>query len=217
MLGGTQSPLQWGFERFVREQWGIDVLTAMNWGLGWCLSGLHAWRVVIPVLASSGVCVGFQSRTINDAEPKYLTSRHGVEADPSAECGRPASAMLFNAGAIRRGEDIVLVEGAGDVMGWHRRDRARCPAAVALLGVALTPEKLATIEAGAPSRVIVALDAQPEASRRGLAHVEDLRAWGVAAVTGRWVGGKDAGSGAQLVTTMDSATLVEAARGRLGS
>jgi hypothetical protein len=190
--GSAASILEASFARFIKRQWGISQLDARRWGLGWCLTGPHAWRVIIPVVINA-VPVGFQARSIRGAEPKYVTSRHGPESDPASECARPASAMLFNADGIRTGEDLLLVEGAGDVMGW----RGPTPAA-ALLGVALTPEKLAMITLRAPRRVVVALDDEPSARRRAMDHVDALLAWGVPATLGQWVGGKDAGSGATL-------------------
>src|SRR3990172_5560289 len=122
---------------------------------------------------------------------------HQPAARPSA--GVPRAAFYSMPGLWCPGGEGIVVEGAGDVMRWHRDDRARQPAAVALLGVALTPEKAAMIHAARLERVIVALDAEPEAERRARRHVSDLRdAWHVNAVMGRWRGGKDSGSGATL-------------------
>lgn len=196
---------------FARRQWGVGLEDALRWRLGWTLRGRHAFRVVIPI-DMGGRPVGFQTRTIKDGvKPKYLTSSNvaGRHA-PEAECGRPAAAMLFNADAIRRGREAVLVEGAGDVMGWHATHAS--PPAVGLLGVALTAEKIAVVRAAGPSRVVVALDAQPDAQRRAAAHVEDLRAHDLDAVLGAWVGGKDAGSGAELVVSASAGTLSDRLR-----
>jgi len=186
------SSLQSIFEQFMLRQWGVTAEDARRWGLGWCLRGPHAWRVVVPVVVG-GAPVGFQARAVRGAEPKYVTSRHGPH-ESDAECARPASSMLFNIDAVRPGEDAVMVEGAGDVMAW----RSRAPTAFALLGVALTPAKLDMVRARAPSRVVVALDDEPAARERGLDHVDALAAWDVPATLGRWVGGKDAGEGAIL-------------------
>ena len=98
-------------------------------------------------------------------------------------------------------------------MGWHADNAS--PPAVALLGVALTAEKVAVIRAARPSRVIVALDAEPAAQARAAAHVEDLEAHDVPAVLGAWSGGKDAGSGAALRVTGGPATLGDRVRARL--
>ncbi len=197
---------------WLAEHWQLSVEDAVSWGLGYCTRGLYAWRLIIPV-AMTGVCVGFQARTIRDAEPKYRTSRAGLE------CGREAGAMLFGYDARTHGGSVLLVEGAGDVMGWHRgdRDRQRQPRALGLLGVALTSEKLALLATLEPRSVIVALDAEPAAQQRARAHAEDLEAWGLSVEMGAWVGGKDAGSGATLVrrpVAHGAQALVEA---RLGA
>jgi hypothetical protein len=72
------------------------------------------------------------------------------------------------------------------------------------------------IHAARPSRVVVALDAlDPDAQRRALTYVEDLQTWGLEATVGRWVGGKDAGSGAALSVEADW-SLGAAVRARLG-
>jgi len=207
------SPLQSEFEKFAERQWGLSVVDVVRWGLKWCFHGALPLRVIIPVVMG-GRPVGFQARTIKrGVEPKYLTSKYGKPSDPKAECARPAAAMLFNADAMRPLEDVVGVEGAGDVMGWHRVRRDT--PAVGFLGVALTPAKLSIISSARPRRFIVALDAEPEARARALSHVEDLRAWRVNAVLGRWVGGKDAGSGASLSIEDGEGTLSSAVRSRL--
>lgn len=206
------SPLQSEFTRFVEKQWGVTPAVSTSSSLRWCVSGRHAYRVVIPIVMFSQI-VGFQTRGIrSDSFPKYMTSRHGPESDPAAECGRPAAAMLYNVDAVRSGVDVVLVEGAGDVLGWLARGSTT--PAVAILGVALTPAKLSLLHAARPSRVVVALDAEPDAQRRALAHVEDLKTWGLDATVGRWTGGKDAGSGAALVVAVDG-SLGAAVRARL--
>jgi hypothetical protein len=190
------SPMQIAFERFAWLQWGLHFRDLVRWGLLWCPHGRYAFRIVIPVVMG-GAVVGFQARTIRrGVEPKYLTSSHGPESDPEAECGRPAAALLFNADGLREGRDALLVEGAGDVMAWERRGTG-IPA-VASLGVALTPAKIAMLRTARLSRAIVALDAEPAAQARAELFVDDLRAERVVAILGRWVGGKDAGSGAAL-------------------
>ena len=210
------SPMRSAFESFVSSQWGLSVADARDWGLSWCLTGDYSFRVIIPVVMG-GVAVGFQARAIRaGVEPKYLTSRWIESGGRPAECGRPAGAMLFNVDAAPREGTVVLVEGAGDVMAWHRGSRGRSPTAVALLGVALTPEKLALLSSVGLERVLVGLDEEPDAQRRALAHVEDLRAWGVPAERVRWSGGKDAGSGASVVEVSEGAGLGAAVRARLG-
>lgn len=187
------------FERFISKQWGISLSDALRWKLGWCASGRHGMRVVIPIEYRGNV-VGFQTRTIvPGSEPKYLTSQHGPESDPQAECGRPAAALLFNYDRLRAGEDAVLVEGAGDVMGWHARQPRTAMPALGNLGTALTPQKLDMIAAARLGCLVVALDPEPAAQVRARLYLADLQAWGIPAILGAWEGAKDAGAGANLV------------------
>lgn len=208
-LDDSVPPLEAPFAEFVARQWGVDRYEAKRWDLHYAASGRHAWRVIIPI-TMAGALVGFQARHIQNGIPKYLTSEYGFVGDERAECGRPASALLFNADAIAAGREMLLVEGAGDVMGWHRTERDT-PAA-GILGIALTPAKIAIIKAARPRRVIVALDAGAREQQRAMAHVEDLQTWGLEAVAASWEGGKDAGSGARLVVgaRVDVAAAVRA-------
>jgi len=196
----------WGgasvFERrciaFMDRQWGVSPEGARRWRLGRVLAGRHAHRIVVPVVMG-GSPVGFLSRTIRrDLEPRYLNARSGAADDPQAECGRSASGWLFNVDALLPGADVLLVEGAGDAMGYGARGGDWMP--VALLGQALTAQKLAILHRARPQRVVVALDAGLEEGRRAALHAADLRAWGVGeeVLLGRWVGAKDAGFGARL-------------------
>jgi hypothetical protein len=218
---------------FARKQWGVGPATLARHGAGYCWSGRHAWRLILPVVMG-GAVVAFQGRSYRGGEPKYRTSKWGSWDDRDAECGRPAEALLFNLDQVTEGCDVTLVEGPGDAMRQTadaargdsgekpREDVGGRPAlvgrdsvAVALLGTALTDEKAALLAAKAPGRVIVAMDAEPEAEARGRRHVEVLRAWGVEADLGRWVGGKDAGEGAALVRTRRPG-LTGLVLGRLG-
>ena len=211
----SPSPVQSAFTFFVKAQWGLSESDARDWGLGWCLTGDYAFRVVVPILMG-GRAVGFQARSIRPVEPKYLTSRWTASDRGPAECARPAAAMLFNVDAVPREGEVLLTEGVGDVMGWHRGSaRGRTPTAVGILGVALTPEKLALLASLGLERALVGLDDEPDAQRRALAHVEDLRAWGIPAVRVRWSGGKDAGAGATPVEDPDEGGLGAAVRSRL--
>lgn len=203
-LWSAASPIMHEAMVFARHQWGVSGSDLQRWGVGLCVSGRYAWRLVIPLVMGARP-VGFQARTFRNGEPKYLFARSGPPNDSSAECGRPASACLFNYDVVREGEDLVLVEGAGDVMGWSERGDGT--PTIALLGQAMTPEKLALIAAKRPRRAVVALDAGAAERRRALDHVADLEAWGVSATIGAWEGAKDAGAGARLVILESASTL----------
>lgn len=226
------------FSAFVHAQWGLTSQDEARWHLGFCLRGRHAWRLIIPI-REHGQTIAFQSRAIMaGVEPKYLTSEYGARGEPGAECGRPAAGLLFNLDAVVPERPTILVEGAGDVMAWDRHrgvrggdsravetsdgtttasERVETAPAVALLGTALTPEKIAMLhQKTAGGRIIVALDAELPAQRRAVAHVDDLVAWGIPADLGAWVGGKDAGSGARLVVRDTIRSLRDRIARRLG-
>lgn len=201
-------------ELFLLRQWGLTLSQASDWGLGYCPSGRHGGRVIIPIWMN-GELVAFQSRSYRGAEPKYLNSVHGPESNPRAECGRPAGEVLFNIDGTPRGGEALLVEGPGDVMHWHRWERLREPHAIGLLGLALTPEKLAVLRELAPSKVTVAMDNEPAARLRAFSHMEDLAAWGLVACLGEWRGSKDAGAGAELKVWSGN-TLLDRVKTRMG-
>jgi hypothetical protein len=201
---------------FAAKQWGVSAWDLNRWGCGVCAVGRYAWRLVIPIVME-GRLVGFQARTMRRGEPKYLTSRYGDREDPEAECGRPADAMLFNLDAVTEGCDVILVEGAGDAMALaHDASGGRSGAAageagrapgfgnavpVALLGLTCSAEKGALLHKKTPGRVIVAVDAEPEAEERGRITAEMLcTSFGLTVSLGLWKGAKDAGAGGQLQT-----------------
>jgi hypothetical protein len=200
----VMDPMRRTYLKFVEKQWGISEADAAQWGLGYCTSGYYAQRVIIPIVMF-GEPVAFQARTIvaeGVKHKKYITSRHGSKDDPKAECARSAAEILYNYDRIPEGGDVVLVEGVGDVMGWHRGNPAREPIASALLGLSLTPEKLELLSKRRPARVILAPDAEVT-TRQSRGVMRDLRskldAWDFNVLIGEWQGGKDAGSGATLV------------------
>lgn len=187
------SQFQLMFEKFAQQQWGLNLVQLMDAEAGWCVTGYYAWRIIFPVIMG-GRPVAFQARTMKGAEAKYLTSRYvGTEKHP-AECGRPAEAILYGLDEIRQGEEVVLVEGIGDVLGCKRQNRK----GVGLLGTQLTSEKLALLRAKKPGRVVAALDAGEDTSEATQEAVRGLLAWGMDAVPGTWAGGKDAAAGGLL-------------------
>lgn len=85
------------------ESRGITQNTIERFGLYFCNVGKYAQRIIIPV-AHGGKQVTFQARTIErNIEPRY--------------CSPPgAPKVWFNLDGYRRGDKVVLVEGAFDVM-----------------------------------------------------------------------------------------------------
>lgn len=203
--------------RFAQMQWGITAFDAQYWDLRYCTTGRHAWRIVIPVKLN-GLPIAFLTRTFRNGNPKYLSSTH------ETEMGRPGEAILFNLDAVRPKQPVILVEGAGDVMGHFSRNRdhvhngqsAQIPGAsdlppvtVSLLGTRLTDEKAALLAAKHPGPIIVALDADMPDSE-SLDVMTMLFTWGLDARFGTWTAGKDAGAGGQLIvsTTTGLSALV---------
>lgn len=180
---------------FAQKQWGVDGPRLRQFDCRWCAGGgKWAYRILFPVYLH-GAMVGWQGRTYRKVEPKYMTSKWGHYTERTAECGRPARAMLFNLDAVREpGMTVVLVEGPGDVLAASTPERP----AVALMGIQLTAEKLGLLSGKQPGKVIVALDTEPQAITRASYYVDFLQTWRLPAVLGEWQGGKDAGSGATL-------------------
>lgn len=202
-------------EVFLYKQWSMTAANAADWGLGYCLQGPFSGRIIIPIFLL-GMLVSFQARTFTGADPKYLSARHGLESDPEADCGRPMSETLFNMTAVTRGAELLLVEGAADVMRWHRDERLKSPHGIALLGLALTPEKLLLLRSIAPSRVLVGLDNDEAGQARAFGYLQDLEAWGFNAVPVQWSGGKDSGEGAELVELDSAGKRAGAVQSKLG-
>jgi hypothetical protein len=196
-------------EVFVHKQWGLTAKQAQEWALGYCLSGEYSGRIIIPIILF-GMVVAFQARAFAGATPKYLNSKVGIE------CARPMGSVLFNFTALGRGEQLLLVEGSGDVMRWHREDRLKSPHGVGLLGLALTPEKLLLLRSVAPSKILVGLDNDEAGQARAFGYLQDLEAWGFDAVPVQWSGGKDLGEGAALVELSSSGKRAGRVQSKLG-
>jgi hypothetical protein len=154
--------------------------------------------------------VGFQARSIANAEPRYLNARRGDFVDPKAECGRAAESWLYNSDFVQRGATVVLVEGAADALQATKKGGG---VGVALLGMTLTIEKLAGLASKDPGRVLVALDNEPSAQRRAVSYVEAMLSWGIEAGRAEWKGGKDAADRSATLVARP-ATLTERIGGK---
>lgn len=197
------------FLKFAERQWHLSYADLVRAGAAFAVSGRHRQRVLFPVTDPwSRQVIGFQGRTIIAGQtPKYRTSEYGPRKSRNAECGRPAAAMVYVAAPATPEPSILLVEGIADAIAAQRRI-GHHGLAVALMGVALTTEKLALLAALAPRRIVVALDA--DARERSVVYAHRLVEWGFETRIGRWVGGKDAASGARLVTETASRSTLEA-------
>ena len=183
---------------FLAKQWGLTMTQAERFGLGYSLAGRYEGRIIIPI-KMGGKVVGFQARSYRGKEPKYLNSIAGPESDPESECSRPTRAVLYNIDGVPLWSEILLVEGVGDVMGWHKNNLSRMPQAVAIMGMRLSPEKIRMLRELKPNRIIVGLDNEPASYKRAREYAQELVLNDLPGVVGKWEGGKDAGSGAELV------------------
>lgn len=184
------------FELFAKRQWNFSVSQLMKMEWGYITNGFHKDRIFIPVHMNNQM-VSFQTRTIvPDCVPKYRNARKGDSRDDEkAECGRAGEAILYGYDRLREGETAILVEGAADVEA-HNLNPDALGSAIGALGVALTSEKIALLANKKPKAVVIGFDADAEAKIEKF--IEPLFAWGFNVEIGKWVGGKDAGSGATL-------------------
>jgi hypothetical protein len=203
MLFGFDAPLlQVPYVDFAKRQWGLDLQDLKEAQARWCSSGYYAGRIIFPIVMG-GKVVAFQARSKNElAQAKYLTSRFGKSEDPTAECGRPADALLYGVDEVEEGDEILLVEGIGDVLALRmaRRRGIPCPQScpVGLLGVQLSSEKIAILGRLVPKRVIPALDTEAETEEIAEEAARALMAWGIDSAVGVWKGAKDPGAGGRL-------------------
>jgi len=129
--------------RFKRE-------TLREFGIGYCLIGLYARRIIIPI--RTGRERAFQARVFNSevAGPKYLS--------PDVNMSR----LLFGEPWLLSGtEEVVVVEGAFDAMRLHEYGLR----AVALFGKSVS-DRQASIIADRARAAVVMLDADDPTAER---------------------------------------------------
>ncbi len=125
-------------------------------------------RVMFPIRDARGRAVGFGARTLDpDGVPKYLNS-------PQTEIFDKSRLLygLDRAGkAIRRRDQVVIVEGYMDVIGLHQ---AGFPNAVSPMGVALNEGQLRTLKRYT-RHMVLALDPDAAGIRATLRSMEVAR------------------------------------------
>lgn len=142
-------------------------------GVGACVRGRYAGRIVIPIRNALDALVGFVARAWAKRHPvPYLYSKNF-----------PRATSLFNEAALLEESDqpVFVVEGAFDALHVWRDDAPR-PDGVAILGKP-SPEqidKLATCR----RPVVVLLD--PDADREGLKLLDALRSERLIRSLGTW-------------------------------
>lgn len=120
-------------------------------------------RFMFPIANRDGEMVGFGGRAIGDGIPKYLNSPQTSIFDKSAV----VYGLDVARDAIRKAEEVVIVEGYMDVIAAHQFGYENV---VAAMGTALTEQQVGQVRRGA-KRIVMALDADAAgqmATLRGL-------------------------------------------------
>ena len=128
-------------------------------------------RVMVPIHDRQGRVIGFGGRSLDGAEPKYLNS-------PETELfekGKHLFGLDKAAGAIRKDDRAVVVEGYFDVIALHA---AGITNAVASLGTALSNQQITQLSRVCDSkRIVLNFDADGagvRAANRAIGEVEQL-------------------------------------------
>jgi len=103
----TLEPISWSLELDPKHpslpRFGVTPELAETFGIGFCRRRRFRDRICFPVEGPDGQRVGYIGRTVVDADPKYLLSRH---------C--PRGRLLYGLHRVQ-GTQVVLVEGPRDV------------------------------------------------------------------------------------------------------
>lgn len=120
---------------------GIDEKSISLWGLGW---DPDEKRIVIPSHDENGRLKFLIKRAVLPKQnPKYLYSEGAVKTE-----------ILFGASRIRRGQDVVLVEGSLDVIVITQHGLP----AVGILGTGISDEQVKILAGLRPKRVYLMYD-----------------------------------------------------------
>ena len=142
---------EWSIPQYMRSR-GIRLKTAMEYQLGYCLSGRYANRLIFPCLMDGKVTT-FQGRAMWESDSvnhkKYLGPK-----------GHDKSKMLFGWDQAIGEDVIILCEGPVDVIGLAQAGYR----GVALMGKALSRSQAKRLSRGGFSKFIIMLD--PDAHAR---------------------------------------------------
>jgi DNA primase len=125
-------------------------------------------RFMFPIRDRDGHTVGFGGRAMGDAKPKYLNSPQSAIFDKSSL----VYGLDLAKDAIRRADEVVIVEGYMDVIAAHQFGYANV---IGAMGTALTESQVGLIKRGS-KRIVLALDADAAgqmATMRGLETMRD--------------------------------------------
>ena len=123
-------------------------------------------RLLFPIRDREGAVLGFGGRAMGDEQPKYLNTSQSAIFDKSG--------LLYGldraAEAIRKEDQVVLVEGYMDVIAAHQHGFRNV---VATMGTAVTERQLGLIKR-LSQRVVMALDADAAGQMATLRTIESI-------------------------------------------
>lgn len=115
--------------------------------------GWYAWfrsRLIFPIFNAEERICGFAGRVLDNSLPKYVNSSQSLIFDK----GKILYGLNFSKEAIRKEEEMILVEGYTDVIALHQ---AGIENVVASMGTSLTPSQARLIKRYS-DRVFIAFD-----------------------------------------------------------
>ncbi len=124
-------------------------------------------RLMFPIRDRSGSVVGFGGRVAGEGQPKYLNSPQTPIFDKSSL----VYALDRAKDAIRKLDEVVIVEGYMDVIAAHQFGFENV---VASMGTALTENQVAQIKRSA-KRIVLALDADAAGQMATIRGLETMR------------------------------------------
>ncbi len=124
-------------------------------------------RLMFPIRDRGGSIVGFGGRVVGDAQPKYLNSPQTPIFDKSSL----VYALDRARDAIRKSEEVVIVEGYMDVIAAHQFGYENV---VASMGTALTEAQVGLVKRSA-KRIVLALDADAAGQMATIRGLETMR------------------------------------------
>lgn len=123
-------------------------------------------RLLFPIRDRDGAVLGFGGRAMGDEQPKYLNTSQSAIFDKSG--------LLYGldraAEAIRKEDQVVLVEGYMDVIAAHQHGYRNV---VATMGTAVTERQLGVVKR-LSQRVVMALDADAAGQMATLRTIESI-------------------------------------------
>jgi len=145
---------------YLTEQRGLTPETIVDFGIGYCVKGMMADRIAIPIHNANGEVVAYAGRFVG--EPPEGTPKYKLPP------GFRKSQELFNIDRAAKqpaDEPLIIVEGFFDAMKLHQHG---CHKAVALMGSTMSSaqEELIRQHTNSRSHVIVMLD-ENEAGKAG--------------------------------------------------